>query len=107
MRVICLGKRIEKEFDLLVLVLLVDVAGEAIIAASNQLRCGLNRMLAQMLLQQLVRDTAAPELIGFRFIFRPCRLLAAQLDGRIALEIDRLLQQFFYLCDPIINAFRV
>ena len=51
MRVVCLGKRIEKKFDLLVLILLVHIAGEAIITASNQLRGGLNRMLAQMFLQ--------------------------------------------------------
>ena len=107
MRVVRLCKRIEKEFDLLVLVLLVHVAGEAIVTARNELRCGLNRMLAQMLLQQLVCDTTAPELVGFRFIFWPRRFLATQLDRRIALEINRLLQQLFYLGDPSINSFGV
>src|SRR5262244_3509401 len=102
MRVVCLGKRIEKEFDLLVLVLLVHIAGEAIITASNQLRGGLNRMLAQMLLQQLVCNSAAPELVGFCFIFWPCRFLATQLDGRVALEVDRLLEQFLYFGDPVV-----
>ena len=45
-RVVCLGKRIEKEFHLLVLILLVDVAGETIVTARNQLRARLNRMFA-------------------------------------------------------------
>src|SRR5947199_10528349 len=107
MRVVCLGKRIEKKFDLLVLILLVHIAGEAIITASNQLRGGLNRMLAQMLLQQLVRNTAAPELVGFCFIFWPGRFLAAQLDRGIALEVDRLLQQFLYFRDSVVNPFSI
>src|SRR6266542_103454 len=46
MRVVRLGERIEKEFDLFVLVLFVDVAGEAIVPTSNQLRRWLNRMFA-------------------------------------------------------------
>ena len=50
MRVIRLGKRIEKELHLLVLIFLVDVLGEAIVATGNQLRSGLDRMFAQMFL---------------------------------------------------------
>ena len=46
MRVVRLGKRIEEELYLLVLVLLVDVAREAIVAAADQLRGRLDRMLA-------------------------------------------------------------
>src|SRR6266542_3043843 len=107
MRVVRLGEGVQIEFHLLVLILLMDVAGEAIVAASNQLRGGLNRMFAQMLLQQLVCDTTPPELVGFRLIFWPRRFLTAQLDRRIALEIDRLLQQFFYLDHPLVNAFRI
>ena len=107
MRVVRLGERVQIKLHLLVLVLFVDSAGETNVTASNQLRGGLNRMFAQMLLQQLVCDTTTPELIGFRFIFWPCRFLSAHLDRRIALEINRLLQQLFYLGDPIINAFRI
>ena len=46
MRVVRLGKRIEKELHLLVLVLLVDVTRKAIVAAANQLRSGLDRVFA-------------------------------------------------------------
>ena len=106
-RVICLGERVQIKFHLLVLILLVDVAVETIIAASNQLRSRLNRVFAQMLLQQLVCDTTPPELVGFGLIFWPGRFLAAQLDRCITLEIDRLLQQVFYLGDPLVNALRV
>src|SRR5437773_211893 len=75
MRVIRLRKRIEKELHLLVLVFLMDVASEAIVAACNELRRRLNRMLAQMFLQKFVRNPTAPELIGFGVIFWPRRLL--------------------------------
>src|SRR6266700_3839085 len=64
-------------------------------------------MFAQMLLQQLVCDATSPELVGLGFIFWPWRFLAAQLDRGIALEIDRLLQQLFYLRDSVVNPFRV
>ncbi len=60
-----------------------------------------------MLLQQLVCDATSPELVGLGFIFWPWRFLAAQLDRGIALEIDRLLQQLFYLRDSVVNPFRV
>ncbi len=50
-RVVGLGQRVEKKLHLLVLVLLVDVAGEPIITAPNQLRRGLDRMFAQSFLQ--------------------------------------------------------
>ena len=50
MRVVGLGERIEKELHLLVLILLVDGAAETIVAARDQLRSGLNGMLAQMFL---------------------------------------------------------
>ena len=64
-------------------------------------------MFAQMLLQQLVGNTAAPELVSFGFIFRPWRFLTAQLDRLVALKIYRLLQKFFYLGHPLINTFGV
>src|SRR5947207_15529018 len=89
MRVIRLRKRIEKELHLLVLVFLMDVASEAIVAACNELRRRLNRMLAQMFLQKFVRNPTAPELIGFGVIFWPRRLLTAQFNGGAALEVDR------------------
>ena len=46
MWVVRLGKRIEKELHLLVLILLVDVTRKAIVAAANQLRSGLDRVFA-------------------------------------------------------------
>ena len=45
-RVVRLGERVEKKLHLLVLILLVNISGEAIVAARNQLRSRLNRMLA-------------------------------------------------------------
>ena len=33
--------------------------------------------------------------------------MTAQLDRRIALEVDRLFQQLLYFSDTIINAFRI
>ncbi len=46
-------------------------------------------------------------MIGFSLIFWPWRFLAAQLNRRIALEVDRLLQQLFYFSDTIIYAFGI
>ena len=96
MRVVSLGERIEIKFHLLIFILLVNIPGQTFIAARNELRRGLDRVLAQMLLKQFVCDPAAPELVGFSLIFRPRRFLTAQFDRRIAFEIDRLFQQLFY-----------
>ena len=60
-----------------------------------------------MFLEQLVCEPAAPELIGFRFIFRPWQFLAAKLNCCLALEVDRLLQQLFDLGNTFIHAFRI
>src|SRR5438477_7057670 len=60
-----------------------------------------------MLLEQLVCNAPAPELVGFSLIFRPRRFLAAQLDRRVAFEIDRLFQQLFDFRNPFVNALRV
>src|SRR5437667_10400549 len=98
-----LGERIEEELYLLVLVLLVDVAREAIVAASDQLRGRLDRVLAQMFLQQFVRNASPPKLIRFRLILWPRRFLPAQLNLCIALEINRLFQQFFDLSDTLVH----
>ena len=62
----------------------MDVAREAIVAARDQLRTGLDRVLAQFFLKQFARDPALPELIGFGFILWPGRFLPAQLDGAVA-----------------------
>ena len=48
-----------------------------------------------------------PKLIGIGVIFWPGGFLAAHLHGRVALEIERLLQQLLDLCHPLINAFLV
>ena len=92
---------------MLVLILLMHITGEAIVAARNQLRGRLNGMFAQVFLQQLICDATPPELIRFRRIFWPRRFLTAKLHRRVALEVDWLLQQFFYFRDPLINAFGV
>jgi hypothetical protein len=49
-RIVRLSESIEKKLHLLVLVLLVDVAREAIITAPDQLWRGLDRMFAQLFL---------------------------------------------------------
>ncbi len=75
MRVVGLGQRIEKKFYLLIPVFLVNVAGQTIVTSRDQLRPWLDRMFAQLFLQQLIVDSTAPELVGFGFIFRPGRFL--------------------------------
>src|SRR4030095_6171231 len=49
-RIVGLSERIEKKLHLLVLVLLVDVASEAVITAPNQLRRGLRGSVASTVL---------------------------------------------------------
>ena len=107
MRVVGLGERIEKKLHLLVLVFLMHVAREAIVAPRHQLRPGLDRMFAQMFLQQLAGDAPAPKLIGFRVIFRPGRFLAAKLDRPVSLEIERLFEQLFHFRHARVDALLV
>ena len=99
-RVVSLRKRIEKQLYLFFLVLFVDVAGETIVAARDELRARLDRVFAQVFLEQLARNASAPDLISFRLILRPGRFLSAQLNGPVLLEIDRLLDQGFDLRHP-------
>src|SRR6266700_1566197 len=49
----------------------------------------------------------APELIGFRLIFRPRRFLATKLNGRVGFKVERLFQQLFNVSDAVVNALRV
>ena len=85
----------------------MNVLGQALIPARDELRRGFDRMFAQMLLKQFVRDPATPELVGLGFIFCPGLFLTAQFDRRIDFEIDRLLQQLFYLGHAFVNALAV
>src|SRR5262249_62377201 len=80
-RVVGLGERVEIKFHLLVFVLLVNSAGQTVVAARDKLRRGLDRVFAQMVLQQFVCNAAAPELIGFSRVFRPRRFLAGLIVG--------------------------
>ncbi len=90
MRIVGLRERVEEELHLLVVILLVDVAEHAIVAALDQFRAGLDRMLGQFFLEQLVLNPLPPELIGLRFVLRPGRFLAAQQDRFVRLEVHRL-----------------
>ena len=54
MRIVSLGERVEKELYLLVVILLVDIAGQPIVAALDQFRSRLDWVLAQIFLEQLV-----------------------------------------------------
>ena len=107
MRIVGLGECVEEKLHLLVLVFLVHVARETIVAPRDELRAGLDRMLAQMFLQQLAGDATAPKLIGFRVIFRPRSFLAAKLNRPVSLKIGRLFEQLLYLRDSRIDAFLV
>src|SRR4029077_13632419 len=98
---------VEVELYLFVSVFLVDIAGEAIVTPCHQLRPGLEWVLAQMFLQQFVRDAAAPELIGFGLIFGPGRFLATELNRSVGLKIDGLLEQLLRLGDTLVHAFGV
>ena len=106
-RVVGLGERVEEKLHLLVLVLFVNVASEAIVTARDQLRPGLDRMFAQVFLEQFTRDPATPDCIGFRLIFRPGRFLAAQLDRAVVLEIDRLLEHLLDFRHAVVDALGV
>jgi len=48
-----------------------------------------------------------PELIGFGLIFGPVGLLAAELNRRVGLEIDGLLEQLLHLGDALVHPFGV
>ena len=106
-RVVGLGEGVEEKFHLLLLVLLVNIAGEALVTAGDQFRPRLDRMFAQMFLEQFARDPPAPDGVGLAFIFRPGRFLAAQLDGRIVLEIGRLIEQLLDFRHPIVDPLEV
>ena len=107
MRVVSLRERVEIKFHLLVFILLVNIPGQTVVAARDELRRRLDRVLTQMLLEQFVCDPAAPELVGFSLIFRPWRFLTAQFDCRIAFKVDGLFQQLFYFRHAFINALRI
>ena len=107
MRVVSLGERIQIKFHLLFAIFLVDVPRDSIVAAADQLRPGLDRVLAQLFLQQFTRDAAVPQLIGLRFIFWPRRFFPAQLHGRVGFEIHRLFEQLFDLADSLVDSLLV
>ena len=107
MRVVSLGERVEKQFHLLVLILLVDVAGEPIVAFRDQFRAGLDRVFAKMFLEQLACDPPVPDRIGFSLVFRPRSFLPAQLNSRVVLEIGRLVELLLDLGDAVIHALGV
>ena len=104
-RIVGLRQRVEVKFDLLFVIFLVDVAQHAVVAALDQFRPGLDRMIGQLLLQELVLDPLAPKIIGLGFVLRPGRFLPAEEDGFVGLEINRLLDQFLDLLDPIFHPF--
>ena len=61
-----------------------------------------------MFLEQLAHDPATPDGIGFRVILWPRRFLAAELDARVAFEIDLFLIQLrFDLGDAVVHALGV
>ena len=103
MRIVSLGEGVEEKLYLLVLVLLVNVAGQALVALCDQFRPGLDRMFAQMFLEQFAHDPATPDVVGFRLILRPGRFLPAQLNSRVALEIDGLIELLLDLGDAIVH----
>ena len=70
-RIVGLSERIEEEFNLLFVVFLMDVAQHAVVTPLDQLRSGLDRVFGQFLLQQLVGDASAPEIVGLGIVFRP------------------------------------
>ena len=104
-RIVGLGQRVEEQFDLLVGILLVDVAQHPVVAALDQFRSGLDRMIGQFFLEQFVLDPLAPEIVGLRFVLRPGRLLPAEEDGFVRLEIHRLLEQFLDFLHPVFHPF--
>ena len=106
-RVVGLGECIEEKFYLLILVLFVHVAREALVPARDQFRPRLDGMFAQMLLEQFARDPPAPDRIGFGVILRPRSFLPAQFNDRIALEIRRPIHLFFDFHDALVHAFQV
>ena len=103
-RIVGLGERVEEELDLLFIIFLVDVAQHAVVAALDQLGPGLDRMLGQFLLQQLVRDSIMPKFVGLRFVLRPGRFLAAEEDGLVRLEIHRLFDQLLDFFHPVLHS---
>jgi hypothetical protein len=102
-----LRERGEEQLHLLGLAFLVDVTHEAIVTARDELRAGLDRVLAHALLEELVRHAPAPDRIGLGFVFRPDSFLAAELDRLIAFELHRLLDELFDFRDALINALLV
>ena len=80
-RIVGLRQRSEKKFHLLVAIFFMHVAHETIVAARDQLRTRLDRMIAQFFLEQLVRDPRLPDLIGFGFILRPVAIFAGSIQS--------------------------
>ena len=107
MRVVGQRNGIQKKLGLLIAITFVNVARQPIVTARHQLGPGFDRMLAQMFLQKLAHDSAAPELVRVRAVFRPRAFFPPKINRAVAFKIDRLLEKFFYLGDPFINAFLV
>ena len=103
MRVVGERNGIEKKLGLLIAITFVNVARQPIVTARYQLGPGFDRMLAQMFLQKLARDSATPELIGFGRVFRPRAFFPPKINRSVSFKIDRLLEKFFYLGDPFVD----
>ena len=63
----------------------MNVARETIVTARDQLWTRLDRMFAQLFLEQFALIRPTPDLIRFRHVFRPWRFLPAELNGCIGL----------------------
>ncbi len=74
-RIVGLGEGVEEQLHLLFGVLLVDVAQHPVVAALDQFRTRLDRVIAQLLLQKLVYDSVVPEFIRLGLVLRPGRFL--------------------------------
>src|SRR5205823_11191524 len=92
-----------KKLGLLIAIAFVNVTRQPIVTAGHQLGPGFNRVLAQMFLQKLARDPAAPELVRFRPVFRPRTLFPPKINRSVGFKIDRLLEKFFYLGNPFVD----
>src|SRR5437773_9655879 len=64
-------------------------------------------MVEPDVLLTVVLCSAPAELNGLRLVLSPGGFLPAKLDGGVAFDINRLLQQFLHFRDTLIHAFRV
>ena len=103
MRIIALRESHEENLDHILVVLLVDTLKILPVTLGNDLVGRVDRMLAQVFLQQLRLDSVGPEFVSLNGIHRPRGLFAIDLNHLVAQKIMRGGSQLLVLGNPLLH----